>query len=60
MAPATRPARAARWPLIAVVIVALVGLDGSHRSSTTPKLGLDLQGGTSVTLIPKAAPAAAP
>ena len=36
--------------------MALVALDVHHRDHDGPKLGLDLQGGTSVTLIPKPAP----
>ena len=42
--------------VIAVVIVAAASAGWSCTGHHTPKLGLDLQGGTSVTLIPKAAP----
>ena len=46
------PKRAiARFGLIVVVIYALIFLTGSRQS--TPKLGIDLQGGTRVTLAPQ-------
>jgi len=48
--PAPRPARA--LAVLAVVVIAL-GAWMAVSGHTTPKLGLDLKGGTSVTLIPR-------
>ena len=46
------PKRAlALFALIVIVIYALIFLTGNK--SATPKLGIDLQGGTRVTLVPQ-------